>query len=72
MAPRYLQRRFEDLEDQRETSVRVGMGVSQQADSSVRPPQATCADALGVIPTTPEVWASRRHPLSMGEIRVRL
>ena len=65
----YSEKRFGPSETQGANSVRVGVELNPSKDSSLPLTPQKCTDARQSFTTTQEIWAPRRRPLKMEEIR---
>ena len=67
----FLDKRFGTSKVSVGSSVHVGMGLAQEKDFSMTLTQADFAKNLKLLPTSPELWARRREPLSTLYVKLR-
>ena len=67
----FLDKRFGEMEAEEESFVHAGMELGQEKDFSATSTHADFTKNLKLLPTSPELWAGRKEPLSMGYIKLR-
>ena len=67
----FLQRGLGQLEANEKIFARVGADLPRETNFSATSTQEDFTESPGPLPTSPEMWARRKEPLSLDEIKLR-